>query len=403
MLKLALRNLFRQRGRTVLTLAAIALGVASLVLSGGFVEDILVQLREATIRSQLGHLQIYRQGQYAGGGHRPLDFLIERPERAEQELKHLSDVVLHTRRLNFSGLISNGRGDLPILGEGVEPEAEARIGSAMTLLSGRHLGKDDRFGILVGEGLAGAMNLKVGDSVNVVLNTREGAMNTLDFQLVGVFRTLSREYDARAVRIALPAAQELISTEGVSAVVVLLADTKLTELTARYIQERLAPLGFEVKTWEDLADFYRSTAALYERQFLVLQVIILVMVLLSVANSVSMTLHERTFEFGIMRALGRTDRYVFRLAMLEMSLMGAVGAILGVVAGAGIAMVVSAYGIPMPPPPNSETGFTAAIRIVPLVVVAAFLLGLFASIGAAMLPARRLARVSIVEALRRGV
>ncbi len=64
MLKIALRNIVRQRARTALTLAAIALGVASLVLSGGFVADILLQLREATIRSQLGHLQIYKQGQF---------------------------------------------------------------------------------------------------------------------------------------------------------------------------------------------------------------------------------------------------------------------------------------------------------------------------------------------------
>jgi putative ABC transport system permease protein len=80
MFKLAFRNILRQRARTGLTLAAIALGVASLVLSGGFVEDILVQLREATIRSQLGHLQVYKRGQFASGGHHPFDFLIESPE-----------------------------------------------------------------------------------------------------------------------------------------------------------------------------------------------------------------------------------------------------------------------------------------------------------------------------------
>ena len=84
MLKLALRNILRQRLRTGLTLAAIALGVASLVLSGGFVEDILLQLREATIRSQLGHLQVYKQGQFASGGQHPYDFLIENPNPIER-------------------------------------------------------------------------------------------------------------------------------------------------------------------------------------------------------------------------------------------------------------------------------------------------------------------------------
>ena len=84
MLKLALRNLLRQRARTGLTLAAISLGVASIVLSGGFVEDILLQLRETTIHSQLGHLQVYKYGQFASGGHHPFVFLIDNPGAIER-------------------------------------------------------------------------------------------------------------------------------------------------------------------------------------------------------------------------------------------------------------------------------------------------------------------------------
>ena len=116
-----------------------------------------------------------------------------------------------------------------------------------------------------------------------------------------------------------------------------------------------------------------------------------------------MTLHERTPEFGIMRALGRTSRHVFRLAMLETALMGVIGAALGVIAGILLALAISAIGIPMPPPPNSESGFTATIQIVPTVIAGAFVLGFVASVGAALIPARRLARIAVVEALRRAV
>jgi putative ABC transport system permease protein len=402
MLKLALRNILRQRARTGLTLAAIALGVASLVLSGGFVEDILLQLREATIRSQLGHLQVYKRGQFASGGHHPFNFLIDNPNAVEPVIDAVPGVLARAARLSFSGLISNGRGELPILGEGVEPDREARIGSAITILAGHKLAARDDFGIMVGEGLAHALKLKVGDSVNLVLTTREGAMNTLDFKIVGVFRSLSKEFDARAVRVPLRAAQELTATSSVSAIVVLLADTDLTARARTDLEARL-PLGYEVKTWQELADFYNNTAALYERQFGVLQVIILVMVLLSVANSVNMTLHERTPEFGIMRALGRTGRDVFRMAVLETALLGAIGAAMGVVLGVAVAAVISMVGIPMPPPPNSESGFTGGIQIVPTILATAFALGLLASIGAALLPARQLARIPVVEALRRGV
>ena len=398
MLKLALRNIFRQRARTALTLAAIALGVASLVLSGGFVADILLQLREATIHSQLAHLQIYKQGQFDSGGHRPFDFIIENPNAVDP----IPDVVTRAERLTFTGLISNGRGELPILGEGIEPAAEAKIGSAIAMVAGRPLAADDQFAIVVGEGLAHALKLRIGQSVNLLLTTRDGAMNTLDFKIAGIFRSLSREYDARAVRIPLRAAQELTAVPGVNAVVVLLADTDLTDAVRDTLALRLPP-GFEVKTWRELAAFYNNTAALYERQFGVLQVIILVMVVLSVANSVSMTLHERTAEFGIMRALGRTRRDVFHLAMLETALIGAIGALLGIAFGALLASIISAIGIPMPPPPNSESGFVAAIRIVPAVLAAALALGFVATVVAALLPARRVAGIPVVDALRHGV
>jgi len=400
--KLARRNILRQRARSGLTLAAIALGVASLVLSGGFIDDILLQLREATIRSQLGHLQIYKRGQFASGGHHPYDFLIESPEVIERAVDAVPGVVARAARVSFSGLISNGRGELPILGEGIEPEPEARIGSAISMLAGLKLAAADDFGMMVGEGLAHAFKLKVGDRVNLVLTTREGAMNTLDFKVVGIFRSLSKEYDARAVRIGLRAAQELTATSGVNAVVVLLAATDLTARARADLEARLPP-GYEVKTWQELADFYNSTAALYERQFGVLQIIILVMVLLSVANSVNMTLHERTPEFGIMRALGRTKRDVFRLAVLETALLGLIGATIGVVVGATLAAVISMIGIPMPPPPNSESGFTATIRVVPGILAGAFAVGILGTIGAALLPARHLARIPVAEALRRGV
>jgi len=401
MFKLALRNVLRQQTRTALTLAAIGLGVAGLILGGGYVEDILVQLREATIHSQLGHLQVYKTGQYASAGQRPFDYLIDDSPIIEKALRGVPGVVAETRRLSFSGLISNGHGELPMLGEGIQAESEIRIGTALSMLSGRRLSAGDPFGIVVGEGVANALKLKVGDSVDLVVSTREGAMNTLQFTVMGVFRSLSKEYDARAVQISLGTAAELVDTTGITAVVVLLDDTTNTDRALASLRAQLPADRYEIMTWRELADFYNGTAALYERQFAVLQVIILVMVLLSVANNVNMTLHERTPEFGIMRALGRTGRDIFRQAVLETTLLGVLGATMGVVIGVALAVVISIIGIPMPPPPNSETGFTAAIRVVPAILAAAFGLGILASIGASLLPARHLARIPVVEALRR--
>lgn len=403
MLRLALRNVLRQRTRTALTLAAVALGVASLILAGGYVDDALTQLRESTIKSRLGHLQIYRAGLHDSGGQRPYDYLIEDVEPLRRVIHATPGVVVHARRLSFSGLASNGRGELPILGEGVEPDAESRIGSAVTMLRGRRLAGSDRFAIVLGEGVAVSLGVDVGSSVTLLLNTRGGAMNTLDFDVVGVFRSMSKEHDARAVQVPLSAAAELVDTRGVNAVVVLLGETSQTDRVRETLVARLPANRFEVKSWEELADFYAGAKAFYERQFAVLQGIILVMVLFSVANTVNMTLHERTAEFGVMRALGRRGADVFRLAMLESAVLGAIGATLGVGIGALLALAISAIGIPMPPGPGSETGLVASVPLVPSAIVTAFAVGVIGAISASVLPARKAARVPVVDALRHAI
>jgi putative ABC transport system permease protein len=400
---LALRNVVRQRTRTALTLMAIAVGVASLVLIGGYIEDILVQLRETTIHSRLGHIQIYRTGQSTSGGPWPLDHLIDDAPSVEKAVAEVTGIAARARRLSFSGLLSNGRGELPILGEGIQPEPESHLGSALTFLAGRGLAATDRFGIVVGEGLASALKLNVGDSVNLVVSTRDGAMNALEFSVLGVFRSLSKEYDARAVAIPLQDAAELVDTAGISALVVLLEDTAQTEQALTALTNKLSGSLYEIKTWRELADFYNAAAALYERQFGVLHVIILVMVLLSVANTVNMTLHERTGEFGVMRALGQRGSDIFRLVVVECAILAVAGAGIGVVLGAASAVAISGIGISMPPPPNSESGYIAAIRLVPSVIVSAFVVGVIGAVVAALLPARKAAQTPVAEALRQAI
>lgn len=400
MFKLALRNILRQKVRTGMTLGVIVFGVVGLILSGGFVADMLDQLGETIIRSQSGHLQVLKTGYFAKGGRRPDEYLIDNADAIRQAIKPtpgIDDVML---RLNFSGLISNGRSDWPIIGEGIEPEREARLGTHLRITAGKPLEANDSNGILLGEGVASTLKLKPGDTVTLLANTPEGALNTLEFSVVGIFQSFSRDFDARAVRIPLPAAQELIASSGANNIVVSLQHTADTDRLAAALKQQFGHQNVEIKTWVELNDFYSSTAALYERQFGVLQAIILVMVLLSVGNSINMSVFERVGEFGTMMALGNNPRQVFQLVVSENLLLGVVGSLLGTVAGSALAVAISAVGIPMPPPPNANIGYTALIRIVPSVLAMAFTVGMVATIAAAVFPARRVARIPVVDALR---
>lgn len=403
MLKLAIRNLFRHKARSALTLGAIVLGVLALILSGGFVEDIFIQLREATIHSQLGHLQVFKRGYRTLGRRAPFQYMIQEPDKLASELRGLPDVLDITPRVNFSGLLNNRRTSYPIIGEGVDPEKEALLSKYMIIKEGRQLSGKEPYGIMLGSGVAAALNLRPGDDVTLLLNTAEGALNTLDFQIIGVFQTLSKDYDDRAVRIPLRAAWELLGTRSAHSLVFALKDSHATDDVAAFVKRQLPLDEFEIKTWNQLSDFYQKTVDLYQRHFGVLRLIILGMVLLSVANSINMNIHERTGEFGTLMALGHHRRRIFGLVMVESLVLGFVGGAIGVLLASVLALLISSIGIPMPPMPNTEVNYTAYIRLVPAEIALGFWVAVAASMLAAILPAGKVSRLPIVYALSKNV
>jgi putative ABC transport system permease protein len=403
MLKLALRNVFRHRARTALTLLAIVFGVAALIVTGGFIQNIFDQLAEAVIHSHSGHLQVARRGFHAEGTRRPAEFLLEDPRPAAEALARIPGVAEVMSRVDFAGLLDNGRADVAVVGEGVEPGPEAKLASYMHILAGRQLAPGDRNAALLGAGVARALRLAPGDHATLVLSTPDGATNTLDVDVVGVFQTFSKDYDNRAIRIPLAAAQEALDTGAVNTLVAMLERTGDTARVAAAARQALQGRDLEVVTWQELNDFYGKTVALYGRQFGVLELIILAMVLLSTVSSVNMSALERVGEFGTMRALGNPASTVFRLVVTEALLLGLFGAALGVAVGAALAAGLSAVGIPMPPPPNADLGYVARVELVPGVVAKAFVVGVLATAGSGLIAAARVARIPLPAALRQAV
>jgi putative ABC transport system permease protein len=401
--KLALRNVLRHRLRTGMTLAAIAFGVAGLILAGGFVEDVFHQLGEAVIHSQFGHVQVAKRGYFEAGVRSGGAYRIDGYRSLQQGLAAIDGVEFTTARYSFTGLLNNGKADWAVLGEGVEPDKEARLGSFLRIIRGRQLQAGDRAGLVIGEGVAHTLHLAPGDRVTLLANTPEGALNTFDAQVVGVFQSFSRDYDARAVRIDLAAAQSLMGHDTANVLVTVLTDTARTAAVAQQAHAVASAQDMEVRTWSQLSDFYAKAVALYDRQFGVLILIVLLLVLLSVANTVNMAAMERVGEFGTMMALGDPPRRLAALIMAESVLLGLGGALLGVVLGIIAAQLISGVGIPMPPPPNANVGYTAYIRLVPGMIISAFAVGLVGTVLAAVLPALRSARMPVVDALRRAV
>ncbi len=403
-LKLAIRNVFRNRRRTLITIAAMGFGGAAIIVFGGFVHAIYWGVRESTIRSQVGHIQIYRHGYSEKGNLAPYDYLIPDYAGLRAELLKLDHVRAVTARLGFSGLVSTGDTTTSFVGTGVQPESETDLSALAVIVDGTELATRDPRGVTLGVGLARAFGVKPGDDLTLLSTTRAGSINALAVKVRGVWESGEKAYDDRFLRLGLPEVQRLLDVENgeVQSVVLLLDATDNTGAVRaqldRLIRDR--HLDLEVRTWEDLALRYHQVRELFGRIFAVLTLIVSIMVVFGITNTMTMAIFERTREIGTVMALGTRRRGVISMFVLEGVALGVLGGIAGVVLGLVLARVISAIGIQLPPPPGSTRGFLVQIFIVPEVLVQAFRLSLITATLASLYPAWRAARLDVVEALR---
>ena len=403
-LKLAIRNVFRNRRRTIITLAAMAFGAAAIIVFGGFVNSIYWGVRESTIRSQVGHIQLYRKGFSEKGNLAPFDYLIADYAGLRDELMKIEHVKTVTARLGLSGLVSTGDTTTSFVGAGVNPDGESQLSSFAVIVDGRDLSSRDPRGIILGMGLARAFGVKPGDELTLLTTTKAGSINALAVKVRGIWESGEKAYDDRFLKIALPEVQRVLDVENgeVQSIVLLLDKTENTAVVrdriAALIRER--GLDLEMKTWEDLALRYHQVRELFGRIFSVLTLIVSIMVVFGITNTMTMAIFERTREIGTVMALGTRRRGVVSMFVLEGIALGALGGLLGAVLGVALARIVSAIGIQLPPPPGSTRGFTVQIFIVPSVLWDAFRLSIVTAALASLYPAWRAAKLNVVEALR---
>ncbi|MCU0804447.1 MAG: ABC transporter permease [Burkholderiales bacterium] len=397
---IATRSVLRNRRRSGLAIAATAFGVVALVLAGSFIEYILWATREGSIETSLGHLQVVRKDFFRSGLADPLAFLVTEGDVEPNALRSLPQLRTVAPRLSFNGLASHGDTTLSFIGEGVDPEREAEFAKNVVIRAGTDLSPTDPKSVLVGRGLAANLDVTVGDKLVVLANTGSGGINAVELTVRGVFSTISKAYDDAALRVPLTTAQELLRVRGVHRWVVLLNDTDGTDDAVAAVRNQLAGRDLEVVPWYDLADFYNKTAALLARQMDVVRAIVAAIVILSILNTLTMSVLERTAEIGTVMALGSRRREVLRRFLIEGTVIGLVGGVLGVVLGLVVAQIASAIGIPMPPPPGMSDGYTARLLVTPSLLLGAALLAGVTAAVASLYPAWKASRLEIVDALR---
>lgn len=404
---IAARNLARNRRRAVIALLTVGMGAISLLLAEGFIQWIFWGMREATIQSQLGHIQVMRPGYLNAGAADPYAFVLPENLPQRKEIESIQGVKLVAPRLTITGLISHGETTIAFVADGVDPQKqkEAELSKALRIVAGRNLADASAKEVVLGRGLARNLNVQPGTAVALLVTTQGGGINAVEATVAGVFVSTNQAYDDSALHLPIDMAQALVRVSGAHVWLVLLNETERTDHYLEQFRIRFPPPAnkLEFVPWYQQADFYNKTVALFSQQMNVLRLIIGCIIVLSISNMLVMNVLERTGEIGTMLAIGFKRNKILRLFAIEGFLLGLVGASLGLVAGYGLAELISAIGIPMPPPPGMEEGYTGKIRVTLSVVMNAFLIAFITASLAGLYPAWKASRLQIVDALRHNI
>jgi ABC-type lipoprotein release transport system permease subunit len=342
-LRLAWRNIWRHKRRTVNILLAMSLSLGMMMWYDGLIDGFNNAIYGNAIRVLGGNIQIHAGGYREKVDSNPLLPLADDAAVVQAALAH-PDVISATRRIQTGGLLSNREGAFGVSIIGIDPEAEAApiqtgvdAGKPLSLIAqnikeGAWLTADGGDVILIGRGMADVMDVKVGDRITMVGSDIHKQNRQRTMTVVGIYDIGIASLERQTAYIPLAEAQALFGLDGQS--------TEIQVNIKRLGEEdkvvsALAPalLGYEVESWNknypELETAINSKGAAMN----VFGIIIISIAAIGILNLLLMAVYERTREIGLLGAMGLKPREIAALFVLEGALIGVVGAAAGVVVG----------------------------------------------------------------------
>jgi len=398
LLKVALRSLLRNKRRTLVTLATVAVGASALFIFRGFNTGLLNEYRKNAVHAHYGNGQVNTSGYRDKVLPKPWEAWIANPESVLKTLLSVDGVEKVFPRIEFAALVSNGTRSLGSRGVGIDGQAESDFFYTINVIQGQPL-RSESEGIVLGRGLAYSLDVQVGQRVTLLTNTIHGTLNGSDFNVVGIFHTGSRELDDGFFQIQLPQAQRLLDTEKVEKISLGLRTHDEWPRVEKQIEQSLPQL--EATPFEILDKiYYQNSVDFLNAQYLIVRLIILFVVVLGIFNTATSSILERTQEFGMLRANGESKKEILSLIALEGCISAFIGACLGLVFVWLMNLTLLSEGFFMPPGPGITRSFKTFIELQWSMAAEALILTVVAGGLGSLLAAFKVLRLSISQALR---
>ena len=406
-IKLALRNILRNKRRSLVTMLAISVGFASISLYYGYIHHNYWALKFYAIHGEgLGHLRINKAGWKQNSKLDRLRYMFTREETAEtiKLIREEKEVMLATPQLSVTGMVSNGTTSTVFIGEGIVPKDDLIIKGQQWIsyskVQGRKVSEDNVSGVEISSGLGKLLNLTPGKDGAVMATTLDGQMKALDIKINGVSSTGNDFSNDKFIRFNYVFAQSLLDTQSAERIVVLLKDTSKTEKMRAHLLKKLRAAGIdcEIKAWNELSFGYAKVKSYLDAIFMFLFSIVIFIVVMTILNTMSMVIWERTTEIGTMRALGIKRKGVAILFALEGCLLGFLGSIFGFLLHCSVVAITRYFPMRYTPPGASSSVLMYVDMVPSMLILLSFSIALL-SMTAAIILARRAAGKNIVDAL----
>ena len=346
-LKIAFRNIFRQKRRTILTALAMIVGFTLssvfIGLSDGAYSDIIAMLT----RNRIGHIQMHQQGYLDKPS---LYKTIDDYESIGETIESVNGVVAWTPRVYSAGLGSVGERSAVVRLIGIDVAREvAATRFDKKIIDGKGFSGQPAGEAILGTGLARRISAAVGSEIVIVSQGADGSIANDLYTIVGIAESGDETTDGMACYLNIKDAQELLVLEGrAHEIVVIVSNINRVYKITGAIAANFNDLALEVAPWQEVAkSFYRAMQA-DKKGDAIGRFVIMLIVAIGVLNTVLMSVLERTREYGVLRAVGTKPVEIFWLVTCEVVIIALCSIIVGALFGVLINYLLSIYGITYP-------------------------------------------------------
>ena len=421
-LKMAFRNIGRNKRRTMLSAIAISVAVMVVVVMRGYIGGIMDSMLDSLSKIQTGHIKVVHPEYFDKEDMMPLEYMVDGFDGGGYKqliplLASVEGVKTVSPRIKFGVLLSFKGKNRSAMGIGIDPKTEEDIPPFDKIIEeGQYFGDDENVrSMIIGVGLANKLGIKLNDKITILASTAYDSLKGMTFTVTGIFRYGISSTDSELFYVPIGAAARLLEMgNGVSELILMVdriedSEKVAEEISAKFQQQNGAYLEdnttprYSIIPWQKQGTFlsmFETATSMYDFIF----VFFLVLASTVIINTTMMVIYERMREIGTIGALGMTGKQIVLLFAIEAMVISAIGSFLGIIVGGGFDLYLSIVGINLQALTGGSMDIPTTDIIYPrfglFLLIGSFLFGVVVASVAAFIPALRAARVQPVEALR---